>query len=65
MISIMVLNAPVHQPWALTTIHSPCDSVAKSVFWEEVEWVGEVFGGPWLVMGDFNMVSSQHEKWGG
>lgn len=27
--------------------------------------MGNSFGGPWLVMRDFNAISGQNEKWGG
>lgn len=31
--SIMVYGEPSFQPWALTFIHSQCDSVSKENFW--------------------------------
>lgn len=35
------------------------------MFWENVSSIGSNFAGPWLVLGDFNAVSRQREKWGG
>lgn len=64
MFNTVIFGEPSFQPWALTFIHSSCDPALKVEFWEDVEQVGNNFGGPWIILGDFNAVSGQHEKWG-
>lgn len=63
LISIIIFGDPSFQPWALSFIHSPYDPVRATEFWDELADVGYAFGGPWLILGDFNTVSGQHEKW--
>lgn len=65
LISIVVFSDPTFQPRALSFIHAPCEARVKDDFWDEVVGVGSTFNGSWLVMGDFNTMSGQHEKWGG
>lgn len=64
-ISVIIFGDPNHQPWALTFVHSPCGWWEKEIFWENVSSIDSNFAGPWLVLGDFNAVSRQREKWGG
>jgi exonuclease III len=34
-------------------------------FWENMMQLGSTFNGPWLCIGDFNMILSQQDKMGG
>lgn len=63
--SVVFFWEPFDQPWALSLIHSPCDTRQKEEFWDEVGSTGALFGGPWIILGDFNALSGPHEKWGG
>lgn len=64
LISIVVFGDPAFQPWVLSLIHAPCEPIAKDEFWEELGNVGMTFSSPLLILGDFNVVSNQQEKWG-
>lgn len=46
MFSIVVFGEPSDQSWALTFIHSPCNPGLKAEFFNEVDRVGNSFGGP-------------------
>lgn len=62
LISIVLFVVSSFQPWAISFVHCPCEWREKEVFWEELDGIGRLFAGPWLVMGDFNALSGQHEK---
>ncbi|KAG8372571.1 hypothetical protein BUALT_Bualt12G0079900 [Buddleja alternifolia] len=55
-------NSP---PWQFTCVHGPYLSMAKPKFWSLLEAIGNTFGGPWALIGDFNDIVSQSEKKGG
>lgn len=61
--SVILFGEPNSQPWAMTLVHSPCDSISKEAFWDEVGSIGSAFGDPWMILGDFNAILGQHEKW--
>lgn len=58
----MVYDDPSRQSWALSFIHCPADNCLKEDFWTNLSQVGERFGGPLVILGDYNIVLDQSEK---
>jgi hypothetical protein len=64
-ISCLVYSDPPHSPWLLTCVYAPHTYQMRSDFWEFLSNIGNSFGGPWLLLGDFNSILSPAEKFGG
>jgi hypothetical protein len=64
-ISCLVYSDPPHSPWLLTCVYAPHTYQRCSDFWEFLSDMGNSFGGPWLLLGDFNLILSSVEKFGG
>jgi hypothetical protein len=56
---------PPNTPWLLSCIYGLPDKQFKSVFWETLLHEGSGYNGPWMCIGDFNMIMSQSDKFGG
>jgi hypothetical protein len=56
---------PPNTPWLLSCIYGPPIHKDKTMFWDSLLDVGRDFNGPWLCIGDFNMILSQSDKQGG
>lgn len=54
---VMMFGEPSFKPWALSFVRNPYDGRAKEAFWDELNGIGQLFGGPWLILGDFNALS--------
>lgn len=61
----------IHTKWSLgpndcfiTFSYVKPNPLAKSRLWEECKAFGNSVHCPWLVLGDFNDISSTHEQWG-
>lgn len=65
LITFMVLNDLIAQPWCFTGVYGPPIPVLKPSFWEELRCIGDTVNGPWCVLGDFNAILEQREKLGG
>jgi hypothetical protein len=64
-INVWCYSDPVHSPWLLSCIYGPPEAQNKPAFWNSLLDVGLGFKGPWMCIGDFNVVVSQSEKFGG
>jgi hypothetical protein len=53
-----------HNKWLLTCTYGPPVYKNKSLFWNSLMDVGKDHYGPWLCIGDFNMILSQSDKYG-
>ena len=62
MINGLIFSDPLYEPWLISFVYGPPNRNNRGPFWEAVENVGEVFGGGWLCIGDFNNVFSQANK---
>lgn len=50
--------------WACCNVYGPCGSEGKVAFWQKIIHVGNYWGSPVVVFGDFNVVSSIEERSG-
>jgi hypothetical protein len=48
--------------WHLTTIYGPADDDRKLSFLNELVDIHGRLSGPWMVIGDFNLILHDHEK---
>jgi hypothetical protein len=64
-INVWCYSDPPNTSWLLSCIYGPPEKQFKSVFWDSLLDVGLGYHGPWLCIGDFNMIMSQSEKFGG
>jgi hypothetical protein len=64
-ISAWCYSDPPNHPWMLSCIYGSPYAFNKSQFWDNMSKLGENFNGPWLCIGDFNMILSQQDKMGG
>ena len=56
---------PPNKPWLLTCIYGPPEKINKLIFLDSLLNERKDYYGPWLCIGDLNMISSQSEKYGG
>ncbi|XP_060190596.1 uncharacterized protein LOC132619837 [Lycium barbarum] len=49
----------------LTVVYASCDAGERRVLWDSINQVSNLFYLPWLVGGDFNVISTEKEKLGG
>ncbi|XP_060210739.1 uncharacterized protein LOC132637704 [Lycium barbarum] len=49
----------------LTLVYASCDAGERRMLWDSISQVSNPFDLPWLVGGDFNVISSEEEKLGG
>lgn len=64
-ISVLIYSDPTHCPWMLNMVYCPVKYSEKSKFWDDLTAVTESFLGPSIVIGDFNSILDQSEKFGG
>jgi hypothetical protein len=56
---------PPNKPWLLTCIYGPPEKFNNSIFWDSILNERKDYLGPWLCIGDLNVILSQDEKYGG
>jgi hypothetical protein len=64
-ISFLVYSDPTSSPWLASCVHAPYIWGLRRGFWQDLSRVGKRFGGPWMLIGDFNAILSSAEKKGG
>lgn len=64
-IHIVIKSDPVSQPWCCSFVYVPNLVEEKVVFWDNLAELGGQCSGPWMLLGDFNMVQSSVEQSGG
>jgi hypothetical protein len=64
-ISAWCTSDPSSSTWLLLCVYGPSNRRDKAIFWESFAFVGEIFDGPWLCIGDLNNVLDQSKKLGG
>jgi len=50
------------QPWWFSGIYGPHEDAEKPAFLDELREVRSFCGGPWMLVGDFNMIYSSEDK---
>ena len=63
-INVWCYSDPPNKPWLLSCIYGPPTNHNKPMFWDSLLDVGVGYNGPWMCIGDFNMILSQSEKLG-
>lgn len=48
--------------WSLTTLYGPHDSERKRAFLNELADLHNALVGPWIIIGDFNLIKDLHDK---
>jgi hypothetical protein len=56
---------PVNNPWLLTCVYGSPTYLNRQYFWDNIMKIGDRFSGPWICVGDFNMILDQSDKSGG
>jgi len=64
-ISCLVSSDGSNSQWLISCIYAPHMGLLRSDFWTNLTDLGNSFGGPWLLLGDFNSILSPFEKSGG
>lgn len=64
-ITVWCYSDPSNNPWILSCIYGPPYRSHRDRFWDQIMKIGENYSGPWLCIGDFNMILDQSEKLGG
>ncbi|KAE8795280.1 hypothetical protein D1007_30019 [Hordeum vulgare] len=61
--SISATMTPLNgHPWAITTVYGPHDDARRTLFLTELQDVARSICAPWLVLGDFNLITSAADK---
>jgi hypothetical protein len=63
-LSVWCYSDPPDNTWLLSCIYGPPIHKNKTMFWDSPLDVGKDYHGPWLCIGDFNMILSQSDKQG-
>jgi hypothetical protein len=62
-INVRCYSNPPNYPWLLSCIYGPLAKQHKPMFWDSLLDVGMGYHGPWLCVGDFNMILSDLKIW--
>lgn len=49
-------------PWTLTTVYGPHDAERKQAFLNELVDIHNSMAGPWVLIGDFNLITNPQDK---
>ena len=63
--NLLIFSDLGHVPWMLTLIYGPTTWQDKTRFWQQMNSLSIAFAGAWLCIGNFNALTSQHDKFGG
>ncbi|KAF5446365.1 hypothetical protein F2P56_032000 [Juglans regia] len=64
-ISVLIYSDPAHCPWMLNIIYCLAKFSKKLKFWDDLTAVTKSFLGPSVIIGDFNSILNQSEKFDG
>ena len=57
-----IVKSPSEQEWWLTCVYGPQDERDKVAFLQELVDIRDLHAGPWLVVGDFNLLVNEEDK---
>lgn len=60
-----VFDGVVPLPWQFTLVYGPPTYSMRRAFWDSLDEIGSSFNGPWMMIGDFNVVLHSADKIGG
>ncbi|XP_040254755.1 uncharacterized protein [Aegilops tauschii subsp. strangulata] len=49
-------------PWSITTVYGPCEEDARLLFLADLARICAVTPGPWVIVGDFNLIYEARDK---
>jgi hypothetical protein len=49
-------------PWTITTVYGPHDDIRKQSFLNDLTNLHNSIVGPWLIIGDFNLIKEAKDK---
>ena len=61
-LTALVMCPKDERPWWLTCVYGPQEEVDKVVFLQDLVDIRDLHAGPWLVEGDFNLISREEDK---
>lgn len=64
-INCLVFDDFVQSHWQLTFVYGPPIPSMRPQFWDCLQHIGEAYPGPWMLIGDFNVVLNACDKSGG
>jgi hypothetical protein len=62
LVSARVRHATVDVEWSLTSVYEPVKAEEKDAFLQELTELCRVRTGPWLLIGNFNMIYRAQDK---
>ncbi|XP_060211804.1 uncharacterized protein LOC132639369 [Lycium barbarum] len=64
-ITIKLKAQGMQEALLITVVYAKCTQVERRVLWESLEDIAENCNSPWMIGGDFNVITSEEEKYGG
>lgn len=61
-ITASVVRSTGGPAWTLTSVYGPSDDAAKPLFLQDLARIRGLVSGPWLLMGDFNLIYQARDK---
>ena len=61
-ITTLVSSTTGAHPWWISRVYGPQEDDEKILFLQDLQETRETCGGPWLLGGDFNLISSSEDK---
>lgn len=65
MISGIICSSVPNMEWQFTGVYGPPVPTLRPLFWDQLKVIEQNWGGPWLIIGDFNALVEQKDKLGG
>ncbi|XP_060182578.1 uncharacterized protein LOC132612299 [Lycium barbarum] len=64
-ITIKIKAQGMQEALLITVVYAKCTQVERRVLWENLEDIAENCNSPWMIGGDFNVITLEEEKYGG
>ncbi|XP_019230596.1 PREDICTED: uncharacterized protein LOC109211515 [Nicotiana attenuata] len=64
-LTLRLFHTETHVEFILTLVYAKCDPIERIELWDSLYYLARDMTTPWLVGGDFNVISDEEEKFGG
>ncbi|XP_060183464.1 uncharacterized protein LOC132613460 [Lycium barbarum] len=64
-IAIKIKAQGMQKALLITVVYAKCTQVERRFLWESLEDIAKNCNSPWMIGGDFNVITSEEEKYGG